>query len=90
MPEGIITTPPPLLLQAVIASLIDFVFNVMPSAFAPNFIMLSVSFLNFVAATAGSFISCAKTKQGMKTWIYKSSFFIGNYDSFDAVFVLQV
>src|ERR1700712_5616490 len=52
-PCGIKTTPPPLALQSVIALLIALVFSVIPSATAPYFTMLKVSFLNTGTAAFG-------------------------------------
>ncbi len=54
-PAGIKTTPPPLLLQVIIALLMLVVFRLMPSALAPYFKILNVSFLNDVRAILGKF-----------------------------------
>src|SRR5215831_12709787 len=60
MPSGTSTTPPPFLLQAPMASLMLFEFRVIPSATAPNFRMLKVSFLNTGCCTTGkAFCACS-------------------------------
>src|SRR5688500_7626017 len=70
-PAGISTTPPPFLFIAAIAPLIAFVFRKFPSAIAPNFFMLIVSFLNFGVETTkrGEFWAKLKIEKLMNRYV---------------------
>src|SRR6185436_6351995 len=81
-PDGINTTPPPFLLNASIAPLILFVFNVLPSETAPYFLMLSVSFLKTGDFITGSFSFCANAKRNaIVNNFNRITFFIWQYQA---------